>query len=234
MTVNIQRTLTPFTDLDDVFELRVAGDPTAAATGIQATGTTTDLNQRYAPLSIGSAIATNTGIQRIGTTTDLRDIFAAKGSAVSVDDPWNGSTYISVGEDNSAGPGTTAIATFEISLNTSGTFTITQTAQGDTVSSTSGTPTSGTWLTAGSASNVQVQFVYTPSLTVGTPIVTNGASSYTTISSNRSILIRCTAAVASTQVISEGSLTINLRRVSGGAILDTSSLSVQCSASNNA
>lgn len=86
MATNILRTLSPFTDLDNVFEQRISGDPTADLTGISPVGSPTDLNQRYCPASMGDLIASDTGILTI-SGTELRQVFAAIGTVVR----WDGS-----------------------------------------------------------------------------------------------------------------------------------------------
>lgn len=168
MAVNIERTLSPFTDLDDVFEPRISGDPVAAATGISPVGSTTDLNQRYCPLSMGSAIATNTGIQRIGSTTDLRSIFAGLGTVSRLEAPWAGRGYIASENCNNATGSCATTTTWSLRFNESG---VVEVANGGAFNSI------GEWITNPNftASDYEV-------LVDGDGIILNEYSSWTTIS----------------------------------------------------
>ena len=91
-----------------------------------------------------------------------------------------------------------ANAAVTLTIKTDGTWTITGGA-GDIVT---GSPTTGTWLRAGGvAADYQVKF--TPSNQVNSPIITNGAATFTAISANRAITVEKTAATASATVLVE-------------------------------
>lgn len=78
----------------------------------------------------------------------------------------------------------TSACSVTLTIKTDGTFAITVGA-GDALT---GTPTTGSWLNSGgTSSDYQVRF--TTSNLVNSPTITNGASTFTTISSNLAITI---------------------------------------------
>lgn len=90
----------------------------------------------------------------------------------------------------------------------------------DAGDSGSGTPLTGTWLNAGgTASNYEVR--YTATNQVGSPVITNPASSYVAMSANRAFEISKNGANAS------ATLTIEIRGIGiGGYVSAASALDV--------
>ncbi len=96
-----------------------------------------------------------------------------------------------------------ASAHVALNIKTDGTWSI-AVGSGDSLT---GSPTSGTWLTAGSASDYEVQFVLASEFG-SPPNSTNDAPTYTAITADRSILFE---AVSGNDV--GANVTVNLRKI---------------------
>lgn len=94
-----------------------------------------------------------------------------------------------------------------VTIATTGGWTVTVGA-GDTLG---GTPSSGTWLNAGTAGEHQVRF--TASGEINSPTITNGASTFTAVSANRTFKVEKNTADASCNCL------IEIQKTIGGRIL---------------
>lgn len=99
-----------------------------------------------------------------------------------------------------------ALAELTLTVTTSGTLTLAA-GSGDSLT---GSPTSVTWLSFGSAADYEVQF--TTSGLVNSPTVTNGASTWTAVSANRSIKVEKNNDIAEATVLVEIRRTVNPTR----------------------
>lgn len=196
-------------DLDNLLELWQTGDGYAAATGYAINGA--DLNTRYAPASVGTGYTGGTGYD--DNDVDIGPRFCAKGARNSKL-PIDGQLFIAHSQGIVSGA---MDASITIAINADGTYTVTKLAQG-----ASSTAASGVWLPSGqSASDYQVQFVWqlTSDYQDGPATVTNGAATYQACTSNHTIDVDAFTDQHSGQRIgSQGDITINLKRISTGAV----------------
>lgn len=210
MTSPIKKNGTP---LSSIFDPYTQGAK-AAATGLYENGN--DLCNLYAPLSAGTAAAA-TGIKKNGA--DLNTIFAALGTA-QYPLGFNGGVY-----DRTANRGG---ATVSLTMNTDGTWSI---------STGTGTPTSGTWLNfGGSVSDYTVEFDESGFTTGsvpggGTSSYRNDAPTPTSLTTARVISCSATATTVNTTASNGGTVTVKLYK--NGVLKSTSSCTFGCDASGN-
>ena len=200
------------TSLDERFELRTSGDPTAPATGFKLAGV--DLNQRYLPIASGSPLGFNVGFKANGT--DLSQIFAGKGTGYQVSSPWNGESYSTIWDSSS---GSTASAQLSFNIQSDGQFTVV--TSGFDIESVSDTSPQGDWLLNGTASDFQVRM--TPTITLGTPSgETNQASTWVSAGTTRSYQVFVATNFGTRET--QGTLLIEIRRTSTSEIVATGTL----------
>lgn len=197
-------------DFDDLFDPYVQG--TIPSSTNYRTSDGVDLAGRYAPLSYGSKAPDVN--YRTSAGTDVTNLWAAKGTA-QYSLPFHGQTYSADATAPTGATGTTS-ATVTLSINSDGTWQITRSISGSATGNGTTVLGSGTWLPSGaSAGNYEVQFAGSGS---GGTTVTNGASSYSALSSTRSIQLNASVVSSTTSyVIGSASITCNLRPIGGNA-----------------
>ena len=200
------------TSLDERFELRTSGDPTAPATGFKLAGV--DLNQRYLPIASGSPLGFNVGFKANGT--DLSQIFAGKGTGYQVSSPWAGESYFTAWDQGSTGQ---AIATLTFSINSNGAYTVS--SSGQQLELGSDTSPQGDWLLNGTASDFQVRM--TPTITSGAPSnQINGASTWVNAGTTRSYQVSDSSNFGTQET--QGTLLIEIRRASDSVVVASGTL----------
>jgi len=201
-------------EFDDLFDLYVEG-PKPANTGFR-TSDGVDLRERYAPIAFGSK-GPNVNY-RDSAGIDLSNKWAAKGTAV-YKLGFDSKRYNIPGVTGSPGNSRAAI---RLVVNADGTWQVQRNT--NFAASTWSTVDSGTWLPSGvAAGSYSGQFVHFFASGIGnSQVVTNGASSYSVLSTTRIIEIAqlSTSAVPSS---ADGNISLNMRRSSG--TVTTSSLS---------
>lgn len=133
-------------------------------------------------------------------------------AAPDVVSPWDGNVYIA----NRLIEGSGILPSITLQVQTSGNFSIGM--AGDSIS---GSPTTGSWLTSGSASDYEVWF----DTSAMTYVDVNDAPNYTQVTTNKSIGVQ----MPSPQMLQGGGvLTVNFRRISDGQVF-TSTMTMRVS-----
>lgn len=203
------------TDFDSLFDPYVQGTK-PANTGLR-TSDGADLVNRYAPISFGTKGA-DVGF-RTGGGQDVSNLWAAKGTA-TYPLGFNGGVYSREANRGSAG--------VSLTMKSDGTWSI---------STGTGTPTSGTWLNFGGAVSdytVQCDMVGFSSGSVpggGTASYSNGAPTQQALSTNRTFSCTATATVVSTTASNGGIITVHLYK--NGVLVSTSQCNFSADASGN-
>ncbi|MHB8388234.1 MAG: hypothetical protein ACYDBH_01475 [Acidobacteriaceae bacterium] len=205
-------------DLDAVFAPYTTGT-SPPATGVLVAGVDIASN-RYAPIVQGTAAADTGILTEQAGNADISTLFAAAGTVQEVIASPGYSNLSSSAEGASGSQIYTATAS--IYLNSNGTWD----------EGTTNIPASGIWYQGapitGIGDSYQVEYTVTGSLLVGNPavIITNGAATFTALSSNIScqISLRYGAGGSSTK-IANGDLQVQIAN-SSGVVLSNITLSV--------
>ncbi|MGN6655721.1 MAG: hypothetical protein ACTHJ9_10320 [Rhodanobacter sp.] len=205
-------------DLDDLFDPDIVGDGPASA-GVKSGG----VPLKYAAIKYGTKRA-NVGILNAGS--DVSNLWAAKGTA-SYALPINGQTFARKGQALTGQEGTIT-GTVQFTARADGTYAVTTSASPGSPS----TPASGTWQTqGGAASDYQVQFTLSAGSTSGTGSTANTAPAYTSLATAQSASVTCTCPAndSGTYTWTYG-LRIRIRRVSTGAVISDTTITMSASA----
>jgi len=199
------------THFDDLFDPDIVGDgPVAEGLKVGASAV------RYAKLSYGSKRA-NVGISVPGVG-DVSNLWAAKGTAVYSIPGLGGKQLSAIDQALTNQPNVSASAS--VTINHLGQWSVgASTSLGAGVSVPA--PTSGVWPPAGtSVGDHEVQFVVTSS---GEGTLTNGAPSYASCTSSRSVTLSLPSRSANNGIerIASAAITIRLRRISTGQVTNT-------------
>jgi hypothetical protein len=207
--------------LPNIFDPYLAGTTKARASGIDDAGN--DTSNLYANIIYGSAAAA-TGIA--SENADLNTLYAAKGTA-SYALPINGQTY---GASENTGPSGGASATLTVTLHANGAYDVVAFQSKHVPSSV--TRASGTWNTFGlPSSSFQVLYTLTTTSTEGNAGISNGASTYTALSSDVAANVH---ALAGSPTSGANDITctlrIQIRNASTGQVVSDSACTISAGA----
>lgn len=206
------------TDLDSIFA-PYEGGTKKSATGYQVAGA--DLSDRYAPIEQGAAAAA-TGF--LVGAADLNTLFAGFGTVPHTIVGLDGKALAAT--DSQSSVSDTALSAFVgVHILNSGSWSVNGTNTLGAVAQP--TPTSGTWMPSGAASDYDVQFDVTASGDTGYQM-TNDAPAWANLATTRNVTLAIPDTVANVPAIltANASVRIRIRRTATSIVISDSTITM--------